>query len=387
MRKTGSSALGRLRNAFYLLSLALLLVAFLGLQAVGNASLPGSRATNTPDIPLPTQNAEFVTATPESGALASPTAAGRLLGIQPPRFFASETPAGSPTPFPLLVNQRGETIPVTWGKYPGPSSWPSVPIPPPVGIIPLPDGQINILLLGNDYRRKLGARTDTILLLTLNPDAGTASVTSFPRDLYVYAPGYSMMKINAIQPTGGYELLKTAFEYNFGVRPDYHVNIGMEAFIKVIDTLGGIRVYVTKPLSDPSFAGGKYSVGEGWITMNGKTAKWYVQSRATSSDFDRAERQQAVLEAIFKRLLSLDGLNRASELYNLYHRYVVTDIQLEDLLPLIPLAAQLSDTSRVERYAIKPGMVQVVRLPVSGAYVLIPDQIKVLELMLQALEP
>ncbi len=381
--KNNWDTLGRLRNAFYLISVALLILAVATLQWLNNAGTAASlRPTSTPDVPLPTPNPDFTTATPAVDAPYTPTPAGRLLGLLPP------TPViGSPTPYPLLVNPNNETIPITWGNYPGPSSWPSLPIPPPVGIIPKPDGQINILLLGNDYRPRLGARTDTIVLLTLNPNSGTAAVTSFPRDLYVYAPGYTMMKINSIQPMGGYDLIKTTFEYNFGVRPDYYVNVSMEGFVAVINALGGVRVYNPTPLSDPTYAGGKYSLSTGWHTLNGLTAKWYVRSRSTSNDFARTERQQAVLEAIFKKLLSIDGVNRAPELYNLYTRYVFTDIELEDITPLIPLALQLADTSRVDRLTVKPGMVTTTRLPISGAYILLPDQTKILELMLEALNP
>lgn len=381
--KPDSQALSRLRNIFALVSVALLLLALATWQWLHLSARPVAQTpTNTPDVPLPTPNPEFLTATPLADTATLEAAPVRIIGLPAPAGLNT----GSPTPYPVLVNSRNETIPVTWGDYPGPTTWPSLPIPPPLGIIPKPDGQINILLLGNDYRRKLGARTDTILLLTLNPETGTATVTSFPRDLYVYAPGYTMMKINSIQPTGGYELLKTTFEYNFGVRPDYYVNISMDAFVQVIDTLGGIRVYVATPIYDPDFADGKYSYGTGWHHMDGNAARWYARSRSTSSDFARGERQQAVLEAIFRRLLSLDGINRAGELFNLYSRYVYTDIELADILPLAPLATQLADTTRVERLAVKPGMVTVSRLPISGAYILIPDRTKILLLMLEVLD-
>lgn len=379
------TSLGRLRNALYLVSLALLaLMVWLWASSRQQSTFPA--ATNTPDVPLPTANPNFQTATPEGGRLPPETPASRPLWLVPPGALPTAT-LGPPTPYPLLVNQNGEQIPITWGNYPGPTSWPGVPIPPPVGIIPKPEGQINILLLGNDYRRKLGTRTDTIILLTLNPESGTASVTSFPRDLFVYAPGYTMMRINTVQPTGGYELLKTTFEYNFGVRPDFYVNISMTAFVDVINSLGGIDVYVHEPIYDPTFAGGKYNLGVGTVHMDGKMAKWYAQSRQTSSDFSRILRQQAILEAIFKRLISLDGISRAEDLYQIYKRYVVTDLEISDLTPLIPLALQLTDTTRVERYSIKSGMVEAIRLPVSGAYVLIPNQTRVLELMLEALAP
>jgi LCP family protein required for cell wall assembly len=298
------------------------------------------------------------------------------------------TPAQSPTPYPLLSNGQGEVIPITWGDYPGPASWPSFEIPAPIGIIPAPQSQVNILILGNDYKKKQGSRTDMVMLLTLNPEEGTAAVTSFPRDLYVYAPGWTMMKINTIQPRGGYDLLKLTFEYNFGVRPDYYVNISVDSFADLVNTLGGIDVNVTRGLTDPTYVNGKFSVGTGMHHFDGATAKWYVRSRNTSGDIYRNERQQAVLEALFKKLMSRDAINHAPELYNLYARYVFTDLSLNAILPLSSLASQLyDDPSRVQRYALDLEQAVQTRTPIDGAYILLPDSTKVLELMVKVLEP
>ena len=266
------------------------------------------------------------------------------------------------------------------GDFPPPSVPADMPIPPPVGRLPQPDGQVNILLLGSDQiPGDYGYRTDSILLLTLNTKENTASITSFPRDLYVYIPGWTMQRINTAHAYGGFDAIAMTFEYNFGVRPDHYAMINFWSFVQVIDRLGGIDVPVETPM--PYDCG---SIPTGVVHMYGEMALCYVRERITSSDFDRAHRQQDVLQAIFKRLLSLNAIARAPELYSIYSQNVTTDLTFSDIAPLLPLAAKLSDTSRIRRYYI--GREHVTEwINYSGMYVLIPNRDAVLSVMRQAL--
>ncbi|MEK6220801.1 MAG: LCP family protein, partial [Chloroflexota bacterium] len=354
------------------------------------------------EAPQPTENPNFILASPTQSPITQPppinpeTATQNAIDATSTAEANEPIPATNiptvipnsftPTPFPLLYNEFGEYIPVTWGNYPPPSTWPYVHIPPPVGLIPIPDGQVNILLLGNDHRRKLGTRTDTIMLLSLNPGTGIASLVSFPRDLFVYAPGWTMYKINTVQPRGGYDLLKATFEYNFGVRPDYYVNINRDTFVEVVNSLGGIDVDVPVALSDPTFARGKFYAPAGNIHMDGATARWYASSRNTTNVYSRDKRQQAILKGIFLKLLSLNGLQRAPELYATYYKNVRTDIDINTILTLIPMGSQLSDTRRISQHAINSEHVTAIRAPVSNAYILLPDQMKIFQVMLKAIQ-
>lgn len=278
------------------------------------------------------------------------------------------------TPFPEEIR-----------NFPGPSEPPDLPIPPPVGRLPQPPGQVNILLLGSDERPEVGGfRTDTILLLTINPEAGTASLTSFPRDLYVYIPGWTMQRINTAHAHGGFETTSMTFEYNLGVRPNYYVMINFGSFVHIIDSLGGIDVDVAIALADHRDDVGYYAVAPGLTHMDGATALWYVRSRYTTSDFDRTRRQQEVLQGILNRMLQLDSVTRAPELYKIYRENVTTNIEFKDLAPLLPVAARLSDTSRLRHYFIGPAEVTGWITP-SGAQVLLPNREAVLGVMRQAL--
>lgn len=301
------------------------------------------------------------------------------------------TPTYLPTEFPTSVPTLTPTpsgigdIPKTWADYPGPTVWPDIDIPAPTGLLAHPAGQINILLLGSDQRpNDYGFRTDTIILLTLDPSAGTAHLTSFPRDLYVYIPGWTVQRINTAYTNGGFERLALTMEYNFGVHPDYFALINFWSYTEAIDSLGGIDVHVAVPLTDQRTGHGYYTVPAGVVHMNGELALWYSRSRYSSSDFERTQRQQEVIQAIFDKLLSLNAIAKAPRFYEIYRNNVTTDLTLDVITPLLPLAAKLSDTSRIQQYFI--GREQVVSWTnTSGAQVLLPIRERVLEVMRRAL--
>ena len=285
----------------------------------------------------------------------------------------TEVPFSPPLVFPT-------STPWTLGDYPPPSVQPDVPLLPPVEMLPQPAGQVNILLLGSDERPEVGGiRTDTILLLTLNPDLGTVGLTSIPRDLYVYIPGWTVQRINLAWAYGEFEALAMTFAYTLGVHPDHYVLINIESFAQVIDSLGGIDVVVDKDISD-----GFFYLPAGPTHMDGETALWYARSRLTTSDFDRSLRQQKVLMAVFERALSLDGIARAPEFYQFYHDNVATDLIFNDIAPWVSLAAMVSDTSRIHHYYVGREQVNDYLTPF-GAMVLLPDEEKIREVMRQAL--
>jgi polyisoprenyl-teichoic acid--peptidoglycan teichoic acid transferase len=299
-----------------------------------------------------------------------------------PTAFPTPTPTEvPPTPTP----ESSPYIRKTWNDYPGPTIWPDIDVAGPVGLLSQPGGQVNIMLLGSDQRRdQPGFRTDTILLLTLNTKNGTASLTSFPRDLYVYIPGWTVNRINTAFPHGGFSTLQMTMEYNFGVRPDYYVLINFWSFSEVIDNLGGIDVQVAKNLSDQRPGFGPYTVNAGTVRMDGDMALWYVRSRYSTNDFDRTRRQQEVVKALFMKMISIDAVTRAPQLYDIYKRNVTTDLAFENIAPMLPLALQLTDTSRLSQHLIEPRHIISWRNS-NGAQVLLPIREAVLEVIKQAI--
>lgn len=263
-------------------------------------------------------------------------------------------------------------------------------IEPPVEFQPgayyqRPEDQVNVLLMGSDQRiGDPSFRTDTIVLATLNPSMGTVTLTSFPRDLYLYIPGWTTSRINTIFNLGGFQLLQQTFLYNFGIQVDHYVMVNFSAFTRTIDELGGIDVTVAVELKDHRDQMGKYVVEPGVNTMDGETALWYVRSRYTTSDFDRGRRQQEVLKGLFNQLMSLDAVTRAPELYEIYQDSVLTDLRLRDITPLLPMALRVYSAESIYNFYIGPAQTARYIVPGSGADVLLPIQYAVMDVIYQA---
>lgn len=248
-----------------------------------------------------------------------------------------------------------------------------------------PPNQVNILLMGSDQRPYDGGfRTDALILVTINFEQEKLSLTSFPRDLYVYLPGNTMERINTAQFKGGFNLTAAAFEHNFGVRPDHYALIKFDGFKQLIDTLGGVDVQVGQQLTDQRDGYGNYTVGPGLVHMDGETTLWYVRARYTTSDFARTTRHQEVLRAIFEKLLSFDMVEKFPVLYEQFKNAIETDLSFDDLLALVPLAPNILRGENINHYAI--GRQHVTSwYTYSGAHVLLPNQDAIRSIMISAL--
>jgi LCP family protein required for cell wall assembly len=326
--------------------------------------------------------------------LASPGAAGLSQNLLFVPVNATTTPTPfqpippTPTYLPTATEIPPTPVPPTSepeiSNFPGPSQYTGYAIPPPVGRISQPKGQINILLLGSDQRLGSGGfRTDTILLLTINPAENKVNLTSFPRDLYVYIPGWTMQRINTAFAHGDFETMAITFEYNLGVRPDHYILINFWSFVEVINSLGGIDVQVSQDLSE--YTGrGWFNIPAGVNHMDGDTALYYSRSRMSSNDFDRNRRQQEVLTAIIDKLISVYTISKVPELFKIYSENVTTDLRLLDVLPLVPMAAKFKNSSNIQRFYVGRGQVSNWITP-GGAMVLLPNRDSVLDVMHQAL--
>jgi polyisoprenyl-teichoic acid--peptidoglycan teichoic acid transferase len=312
----------------------------------------------------------IITADPNSTATATPF---QPVGPTATSLDATATPQPTSTVNPLdeITENIGLPTPIRIGQQ-------------------MPEGMVNLLLLGSDFRPSSGYRTDVIMLVSINTQKGTVSVTSFPRDLYVYIPGWMTQRINTAQAHGGFSMMQDTFEFNFGVRPKYYVMTNFQGFINIIDSLGGINVNVGTALSDTCDLpwrsyNGYCSVSPGPMNMDGATALWYVRSRHSTSDFERTHRAQEVILALFSRLMSLDAVTRLPELYNSYRSSVETNMELQDIAPLVPLASQvLANPGLISRYAVGREHVTPYTTE-SGAAVLLPNYEAIMSLLQQAI--
>ena len=208
-------------------------------------------------------------------------------------------------------------------------SKPVTPMPdtPTLSEIDLPkawDGKerINVLLMGIDQRQgetERGYRTDTMMLLTIDPVTLQAGMLSIPRDLWVPIPGYGNNRINLANyygdaddyPGGGPALAKKTVEQVIGVRVHHYVRINFTAFESLIDRIGGITIDVPEDIYDPKYPTSNYgtevfSIKKGKQVLDGAMALKYARTRNTKfGDFDRAKRQQQVIIAIQEKTKDL----------------------------------------------------------------------------------
>ena len=308
----------------------------------------------------------------------------------PTEIFRTPTPpsaTSTPQATALTAFDVGWPAPFTYGNAPVPPT----PIPPPSAPLAIDPAAINIALLGSDRRPHwTGFNTDVIIIISVHPALGEVAMLSIPRDLYVYLPGYGMQRINTAfsigervnYPGGGPSLFADTVRYNFGIPIHHYAKVEMNGFSRIVDTVGGVDVSVTcsyrdwrlkSPSLDPEREQNwhLYTVPTGVRRMDGDLALWYARSRKLSSDFDRGRRQQEVLRALYREILSVGLIPRIPDLYGDLRDSVTTDLGLPDLLTLAPLATRI-DTADVRSRFIGRDEVTSWRIPSSGAQVLVP---------------
>ena len=226
-------------------------------------------------------------------------------------------------------------------------------------IVPAWDGgRANVLLLGVDQRpcEESGniSRTDTMILVSLDPETKSASMLSFPRDLWVNIPTVGPNRLNAAHffgdayayPGGGPALIKRTIQENFYVPVHYYVRINFDGFRRVVDTLDGIELVVEEPIWDDHYPTDdcQYQTVQfdvGTHQVDGEQALMYARSRHYSSDFDRARRQQQVIFAIYDKTMSLTTLPRLPELWAAKGEAVQTDLSFLESMKLARLGTQI----------------------------------------------
>jgi LCP family protein required for cell wall assembly len=253
----------------------------------------------------------------------------------------------------------------------------------------------NILLLGIDKRAgELGpSRTDTIIVVSVDPVSKSAAMLSIPRDLWVSIPGHSEGRVNTAHflgdangyPGGGPALAKITVQYALGIPIHYYVRINFEGFEKLVDAIGGITIDVKEAIRDDKYPDGSYGfmtvdIPAGVQHMDGKTALQYARVRHGGSDFMRGRRQQEVIKAIRDKVLSLDiPLTKIPEMLRIAGDSVHTDLSLSEMYELAKLAREFPSDS-LKSAVIDESMTSPQTTP-DGAQVLIPNRTKIREMI------
>ena len=240
---------------------------------------------------------------------------------------------------------------------------PDVPLQPSTNSpAPQPwDGasRVTVLLLGLDYRDWQAGqgppRTDTMILLTIDPINRTAGMLSIPRDLWVTIPGFEPGKINTAYqlgeafhlPDGGPGLAMRTVENLLGVPIDYYAQIDFNAFVRFVDELGGVKIDVPQRITIDLLGDNNAKTLEpGVQTLPGEWALAYARARHTDGgDFDRAQRQQQVILGIRERIVDFNMLPsliaKSGILYSQLSSGVHTNLTLDQTIKLAWLASQI----------------------------------------------
>ena len=252
------------------------------------------------------------------------------------------------------------------------------------------DERFTVLLLGIDRRADggWGYRTDTIVIVSADRDAGSVALVSIPRDLQVAIPGRGDDRINTANvygyldgyAGGGPALVKEVIEASFGVAVDAYVMVDFDGFVQVVDAVGGIDVDVPRTLDDPFYPDPRAEDPHAYTTihfeagvqhMDGERALQYARSRMTTSDADRMERQQLILlalgEAVRRGSWSADLPELVTGLADAVH----TDLALGQIVELAALAEQI-DPGSVECHVLRAPLVSGHRRG-DGAAVFLPN--------------
>ena len=264
---------------------------------------------------------------------------------------------------------------------------------------PVWDGaeRVTMLLMGLDYRDWQAGegppRTDTMMLLTLDPTNRTAGILSIPRDLWVNIPGFEYGRINTAYqlgeayklPGGGPQLAVETVEELLGVPVDYYAQIDFSTFARFIDIIGGVEVDISEPIKlDPLADGNIKKIKPGHYNLPGDLALAYVRFRKSEGgDFDRSQRQQQVVMAIRQQVLNHKLLTKlapkASEIYQELSSGIHTDLNLEQALQLAWLAVQIPQED-IKQGAINADHITFAKSPDGTQDVLKPRTEKIREL-------
>jgi polyisoprenyl-teichoic acid--peptidoglycan teichoic acid transferase len=338
------------------------------------------RGLSIPDWAVWALGAAFVAAAIFSGVLAFTTVRGLAAawtgtGPNPFQGSAGSASAGG-TPLP-----GGTDVPADLLETPPP--WNGT-------------DRVTILLMGLDYRDWLAndgpPRTDSMMLVTIDPVTHTAGMLSIPRDLWVEIPGFEHNRINTAYPTGegnklpggGPGLAMKTVENLLGVPIQYYAVIDFYSFEKMIDEVGGIDILVTQRVKISPINRESRWLSPQSLHLDGADALAYARARHTEGgDFDRANRQQQVAWAVRDRILNVNMiptlLTKAPALYAELGSGVRTNLTLDQIISLAMLALRIPNANMHNGVIAPPDMVLLETLP-DGSQVLKPVTDKIREL-------
>lgn len=209
---------------------------------------------------------------------------------------------------------------------------------------------VNILVLGIDRVLEpenddiFSGRSDTMLLVHVDPIKQAVNVLSIPRDTQVEIPGYGVFKVNQANAEGGALLAAQTVNQNFGdVQIDRYVRVSTDAFRELVDLLGGVEVYVPQPMKyQDNTQKLTIDLEQGWQTLNGEQAEQFARFRKDAfGDIGRVQRQQQLIRALKDRLINPTIVTKVPQIIELMQSYIDTNLTFEEMVALANLGIGL----------------------------------------------
>ncbi len=204
-----------------------------------------------------------------------------------------------------------------------------------------------LMILGSDRRPRNnvegagGARSDTIMLVRLDPEKDATAILSLPRDLKVEIPGHGTEKINAAYELGGPKLTLATVKAVTGLPVNHVVNVAFEGFWRAVNAVGCVYVDIDRRYFNDSAAYAYIDVQPGYQRMCGRRALQYVRFRHEDTDIVRAARQQDFLRQAKQQIAASDLIEKRDRLVTIFGRNTSTDTALRsraEVLRLLKLA-------------------------------------------------
>ena len=219
----------------------------------------------------------------------------------------------------------------------------------------------NILFLGVDASgnpRDLwtGTRTDTIILVNIDPRTKSVNALSIPRDSKVYLPGDNgVNKINAAHAIGGIEMTKRTIEDTLGVHIDRYIMVHDSAVKEIVDAMDGLDVYVEKPMHYNDNAGHLHiNFNKGNHHLDGQQAVEYLRFRHDAlGDIGRTQRQQWLLRSLLTKMKQPSTITKIPDIISVAKKYVKTDMSFYEMSQYAALTKHI-DMDKIE-VAMLPG--------------------------------
>ncbi len=219
----------------------------------------------------------------------------------------------------------------------------------------------NILFLGVDASGNpndlwSGTRTDTIILVNIDPKTKSVNALSIPRDSKVYLPGDNgVNKINAAHAIGGIEMTKKTIEDTLGVHIDRYIMVHDNAVKEIVDAMDGLDVYVEKPMHYNDYSGNLHiNFTKGDHHLNGQQAVEYLRFRHDAlGDIGRTQRQQWLLRSLLNKLKQPETITKIPDIISVAKKYIKTDMSFYEMSQYAALVKHI-DMDKIE-VAMLPG--------------------------------